>query len=92
MVEKQTKIPVPKTLWLEKSHDVLGVPFFVMEKIAGRVPADIPPYVFGGWLLEAEKKERSQLEKSAVNVIAQISQIDLSNIDTSFLELQTYHL
>ena len=89
VVKDQTKIPVPKTLWLEESHEVLGVPFFVMEKIAGRVPADIPPYVFGGWLFDAGKEERSRLEKSAVNIIAQISQIDLSTVDTSFLELHT---
>ncbi len=77
LVENQTNIPVPKTLWLEASPEVLGVPFFVMEQVTGRVPADIPPYVFGGWLLDAGEDERSRLEKSAVNIVAQISQIDL---------------
>ena len=89
LVETQTKIPVPRTLWLEEATNVLGVPFFVMEQIIGRVPADIPPYVFGGWLLDAEKEERSALERSAVNIIAEISQINLSEIDTSFLEFET---
>lgn len=89
LVENQTNIPVPKTLWLEASPEVLGVPFFVMEQVTGRVPADIPPYVFGGWLLDAGEDERSRLEKSAVNIVAQISQIDLSDIETTFLELQT---
>tara|TARA_B100000686_G_scaffold354847_1_gene467657 strand:- start:6110 stop:7216 length:1107 start_codon:yes stop_codon:yes gene_type:complete len=89
IVGEHTAVPVPKTLWLERSPEVLGVPFFVMEKVIGRVPPDIPPYVFGGWLHDAVRGKHSTLERSAVNIIAEISQIDLANFDTSFLELQT---
>ena len=89
LVENKTQVPVPKTLWVEDSAEVLGAPFFIMERINGRVPADIPPYVFGGWLLDATDEEQHDLERSAVNIIAELSQIDLSLLDTSFLEFQT---
>lgn len=32
-----TPVPVPRALWLEETGDVLGRPFFVMERVAGDV-------------------------------------------------------
>ena len=40
----QTPVPVPKVLWLEEDPGVLGTPFYVMERLEGRVfpTADLP--------------------------------------------------
>jgi aminoglycoside phosphotransferase (APT) family kinase protein len=34
----QPGIPMPKLFWLEKDRSVLGMPFYVMERVTGRVP------------------------------------------------------
>jgi aminoglycoside phosphotransferase (APT) family kinase protein len=35
-----TPVPVPRALWLEEDPGVLGTPFYVMERLEGRVFAD----------------------------------------------------
>lgn len=37
-VLRQPGIPMPKLFWLEKDPSVLGMPFYVMERVAGKVP------------------------------------------------------
>ena len=87
LVEKSTNIKVPKVVWLEQSSDILGTPFFVMERIHGRVPPDIPPYVFGGWLYDANPEDQIRLQQFCLKIIAQLSQIKLNSVDTEFLEV-----
>jgi len=38
-----TPVPVPRMLWLEEDPGPLGSPFYVMERLEGRVPSDSPP-------------------------------------------------
>src|SRR5690606_13060939 len=52
-VAAHSDVPVPDAPWLELDETPLGAPFFVMERIDGVVPPDMPPYVFGGWVLDA---------------------------------------
>ena len=37
-VVQQPDIPMPKLFWLEKDPSVLGMPFYVMERVVGQVP------------------------------------------------------
>ncbi|TQS42135.1 phosphotransferase family protein [Cryptosporangium phraense] len=70
-VAAHTDVPVPRLRWIEESPDALGVPFIVMDRIdGGRVPVDNPPYVFGGWLLDAAPEQRRQLQDGAVRALA----------------------
>ncbi len=36
----QTDVPVPRALWLEEDPGILGTPFYVMERLEGRVFTD----------------------------------------------------
>ena len=45
-----TPVPVPRMRWLETDESVLGASFYVMDRLAGRVPSDNPPYHVGGWI------------------------------------------
>ena len=47
-----------------------------MERIDGEAPADIPPYVFGGWLMDATPAQRDELVRNSVAVLAQVHRID----------------
>jgi aminoglycoside phosphotransferase (APT) family kinase protein len=41
-----------------------------MDQIDGRVPMDNPPYVFGGWLLDATPQERATLQQQSIAILA----------------------
>ncbi|MEU1209722.1 phosphotransferase family protein [Nocardia sp. NPDC005825] len=68
--------PLPGLHWLETDPGVLGSPFFVMGRVAGRVCEDNPPYVFTGWLFDATPEERAAITRHTVEVIAQVHAID----------------
>ncbi|GAA5057451.1 phosphotransferase family protein [Nocardia callitridis] len=74
-VAAHTDVPIPPLCWLETDAAVLGTPFFVMRRVAGRIPEDNPPYVFLGWLFDATPAERLRLTHETVDVIARIHAI-----------------
>ena len=63
-------IPVPAVRWVEADASVLGESFFVMARVDGDVPADIPPYDMGGWVVEATPEQRARLDAGTVDVLA----------------------
>jgi aminoglycoside phosphotransferase (APT) family kinase protein len=66
------RVPVPPLVGVEDSSELLGAPFLVMEAVAGWVPSDNPPYVFGGTLYDATPEERRALQNATVDVLAGI--------------------
>ncbi len=62
LVGERTRVPVPRTLWLELDPEAIGSPFFVMERVDGVVPPDIMPYPFGSWLSEARRADQDRLQ------------------------------
>ncbi|MEU8646614.1 phosphotransferase family protein [Streptomyces sp. NPDC048674] len=87
LVAEHSDLPVPQVRWLEEDPGPLGVPFFVMERIAGRVPPDVMPYTYeGNWLHAASEPEREHLEAASVALIARLhDQVPLREAD--FLNL-----
>lgn len=74
-VAAHSDVPVPHMVGMEPTGSLIGSPFLVMEKVDGRAPLDNPPYVFGGWLLDATPEERARLEEATLGVIAGIAGI-----------------
>ena len=73
LVADRTDLPVPEVRWLEEDPGPLGAPFFVMERVAGRVPPDVMPYTYeGNWLHAATDAERERLEAASVGLIARL--------------------
>lgn len=73
LVAEHTDLPVPRVLWLEEDPGPLGAPFFVMERIAGRVPPDVMPYTYeGNWLHAASDEERESLEAASIGLLARL--------------------
>ncbi len=70
-----TDVPVPTMAWYEGNPAVLGAPFFVMQRVEGRVPTDSPPYHMDGWMLSVTPAEREHLWWSAVDVLARIHRV-----------------
>jgi aminoglycoside phosphotransferase (APT) family kinase protein len=46
-----------------------------MDQVTGRVPLDNPPYVFGGWLLDATPEDRATLQRNSIAVLAELHAI-----------------
>ncbi len=89
LVAEHTDVPVPQVRWLELDPGAIGAPFFVMDRVAGRVPPDVMPYPMGSWLSEADPADQRGLQDAAVAVVAGIHGIDVDAVDAAFLELDT---
>lgn len=82
---EHTSIPVPRVYWLEEDESVLGAPFYLMERIEGRIPPDNPPYHVAGWVTEIEPVERRSLWLDGLEVLSRIHQLDWQKLDLGFL-------
>lgn len=86
LVAQCTPVPVPRLRWCEPEPMALGSPFFVMDRVDGRVPPDLLPYNFGdSWLFHADPAERRQLQDATVEVLARLHEVPASA--AGFLEL-----
>jgi aminoglycoside phosphotransferase (APT) family kinase protein len=83
---RATAVPVPAMLWLEPDPRPLGAPFFVMERVAGRIPSDNPPYHGSGWVAEAAPGLRRALWESAVDALAEIHRQEPAALGLDFLD------
>jgi aminoglycoside phosphotransferase (APT) family kinase protein len=73
VVAERSDLPVPKVLWLEEDPGPLGAPFFVMERVEGRVPPDVMPYTYeGNWLHAASEEQRERLEAATISLLARL--------------------
>ncbi len=75
-LSEHTDVPVPTTYWFEPGESVLGAPFFVMGKVDGMVPGDMPPYTQSGWLYDATPEQQQALWWDALDVMARIHRVD----------------
>lgn len=68
-----TDVPVPAVRWLEPTGEVLGTPFFLMDRVDGAVPPDVLPYTFGdNWLFDADVAQQQALQRRSVEVLARL--------------------
>jgi aminoglycoside phosphotransferase (APT) family kinase protein len=86
LVADHSEVPVPQLRWLESDPSHLDQPFFVMDKVDGRVPPDIPPYAMAGWVRDLSDDDRMALQQASVDVLAGIHAIDISDGKADFLE------
>ena len=85
LVRAHTDVPAPEVAFFERDEEWLRTPFLVMRRIDGESPPDIPPYVFGGWVLDATPEQRRALQDSSVSVLARLHEITPATHDLGFL-------
>jgi aminoglycoside phosphotransferase (APT) family kinase protein len=78
------RVRVAQIFWVENDASVLGAPFFVMEKIEGRVAVSVPPYSQTGWVVDATPAQRATLWDDGVRQLAAIQSVNLD--DFAFLD------
>jgi aminoglycoside phosphotransferase (APT) family kinase protein len=82
---EHTPVPVPRALWLEETGDVLGRPFFVMERVGGDVyEMDSPADVSDDTVV--------RMCRSLAEQIAAIHAVDLSATELASLDDGANHL
>lgn len=73
-------VRVPRVLWFEEDHTLLDQPFFVMERMRGRVPVSMPVYNAEGFLVDATPAQRRTLWVSAVEELARIHRVPVETV------------
>ena len=80
-------IPVPPVGLIEPTGEVLGTPFFLMDRLDGAVPPDVMPYPFGdNWLYDASPEQQARLQRSTVEVLAKLHGIPDAATTFAFLD------
>jgi len=69
-------VPVPTVRWVEPDPSVLGAPFFVMERVPGRVPVGKPSIHAVGWLPTLSTAERERLWHASLDVLVAVHAAD----------------
>lgn len=87
IVGELTDVPVPTVGHMESTGAVLGTPFFLMDRIEGMVPPDVPPYNWGdNWLADASPEDQRRLQHSTVRAIAGLHSIPDAETRFRFLD------
>ena len=88
-LSKSTNLPIPKILFREWNSSVLGSPFIVMERVAGQVAGDDPPFTTAGWVLDLTDAERARLCENGLRALAEIHGADLRQLEIAKLDVPT---
>lgn len=80
LVGERSSVPVPAVHWYEPDETPLGAPFFVMDRVDGRVPPDVLPYPFdGSWVQLAAPHERERMQRQTIDILAAIHGVQLGD-------------
>jgi aminoglycoside phosphotransferase (APT) family kinase protein len=91
IVDERTEVPVPTVGLFEPTGEVLGTPFFLMDRIDGVVPPDVPPYNWGdNWLADASVEDQRRLQDNTVAAIAGLHSIQDATDAFAFLDRSAY--
>jgi aminoglycoside phosphotransferase (APT) family kinase protein len=82
-----TDVPVPRMVWLEPDDaSIFGAPFYVMARVAGRVPGDRPPYTADGWLKQLAPAEQARIWWGGIESMAAIHNLDWRALGFGFVD------
>jgi aminoglycoside phosphotransferase (APT) family kinase protein len=76
----ETDVPVPAIPFYEPDPAVIGVPFWVMEKVQGEVPSDDPPYHIDSFLSAATVEQRRKLWRSGLAAATKVAKVDIARM------------
>jgi aminoglycoside phosphotransferase (APT) family kinase protein len=91
-------IPVPDVVGIERDATILGSPFYLMRRVRGRTPSDVPSWHRRGWTVDLSAAERSLLCDNGLRALVDVHDIDEAEtlrflrgeVDSSRTALQRY--
>lgn len=75
-LSEDTDVPMPAMLRVEPGAEPFGEPFYVMGRVHGRVPADDPPYMAQGWVMDLAPEQRRQMFEAGIGALAAVHAVD----------------
>ncbi len=73
-------LPVAPMRWYEAGSEVLGAPFYVMDRVAGEVPADRPTYHAEGFVTTMPPAQREEMWWAGLSAMARLHAIDPASV------------
>jgi aminoglycoside phosphotransferase (APT) family kinase protein len=73
-------VPVAEPLWFEPEPTLLGDPFYILQKLNGRVPVSFPPYPREGWLKDASPAQREKVWSGGVRALAALHSLPVAKL------------
>jgi aminoglycoside phosphotransferase (APT) family kinase protein len=77
-------LTTPEIVLTEADPSVLGAPFYLMSRVKGRVPSDVPSWHKRGWTTELSEPERRRLYDNALQSMVAVHAVD-DAADLAFL-------
>ncbi|MEZ5573945.1 MAG: phosphotransferase family protein [Halioglobus sp.] len=81
-----TEVPVPTLCGFEPDPSVLGTPFYLMERIAGKVITENPPYHMEGWFRELTPQQRGTVWRGGISAAASVNRQDWRALGFDYLD------
>jgi aminoglycoside phosphotransferase (APT) family kinase protein len=86
VLDRATDLPVPPVRFYEPDSGLLGAPFVVMDRVAGRVPADLPTYHQEGWVADASPGDRERMWWGTLELLARVHALDPAALGLDFVD------
>ncbi len=81
-----TDVPVPRVRWLEEDEALVGGPFYIMDRLDGRVFTDNPPYHTSGWVTELAPADREALWWNGLDAMVRVHRLDWRGLGLGFVD------
>lgn len=85
VLQENTDVPVARVLWLEEDPSIIGVPFYLMQKLDGDVVQDRPPYHGSGVYFDETPEIRRQMCWDLLEILARLHGADWRCLGLDFL-------
>lgn len=86
LLGEHTDVPVARMRFAEDDTSVLGQPFFVMDRLYGRVPSDVPPYTEAGFVIDMTPHERTRQWRNGIEAMTKVARVDWRAVGFDFLD------
>ncbi|WP_431839514.1 phosphotransferase family protein [Gordonia hongkongensis] len=73
---RTARVAVPEIVCIERDSSILGAPFYLMRRVRGRTPSDVPSWHKRGWTTELSTPERELLYDNAIESLVAVHQVD----------------
>jgi aminoglycoside phosphotransferase (APT) family kinase protein len=70
-----SSVPMARAYWYEPDPTWFDAPFWIMERVAGQIPGDMPPYAMAGWLVDATPEQQHRAWASGLRAMAHVHAI-----------------
>jgi aminoglycoside phosphotransferase (APT) family kinase protein len=69
-------LPVPGIVAIERDASLLGSPFYLMRRVRGRTPSDVPSWHKRGWTVDLSPSQRGLLCDNGLRALVAVHRVD----------------